>query len=134
MKKDNILIILVTIIIILIIGIVLVVILNKKELKESLIINDINNITNTKKLDVALSNLEKNNFGYNIELTIKNNSDVDVVISSMKLSLKDEDGNQIGELYFNINDTINSNEIYSSKLTTDQDLSNVRVIDYELLD
>lgn len=134
MKNKKILIIILSIIVVLIIGVVLIVILGKKDTsKKTIIINDINNISEIKKLDINILELQSSDLGYEVTISIKNNTS-DIYIKSLKLSLKDAENKVITQLYFNINETIISNDKYISKLVTDQDLSNTKIIDYELVD
>lgn len=134
MQKRKILIILLSIIIILILGVVFILIMNKKDTSEKLIINDINNVSTTKNIDVTILDLYKDSIGYNIKISIKNNSKQDISIESIILKLKDKKGNDITRLYTSIDNTIKPNEEYSTELITDEDLSNTKIIDYELVD
>lgn len=134
MQKRKILIILLSIIIILILGVVFILIMNKKDTSEKLIINDINNVSTTKNIDVTILDLYKDSIGYNIKISIKNNSKQDISIESIILKLKDKKGNDITRLYTSIDNTIKPSEEYSTELITDEDLSNTKIIDYELVD
>lgn len=119
------------ILIILILGLLLVVNLNRKV---PIVINDVNNVSTTKKLDINIYNLEKNNYGYNVTISIKNNSGNDLEINSVKIIMKDKNNKLIAEQYFNIHDTIKNDEEYVSNLLTEHNLNDVSIIDYELVE
>lgn len=129
--KRKILMAMAIILIILILGLLLVVNLNRKE---PIVINDVNNISTTKKLDINIYNLEKNNYGYNVTISIKNNSGNDLEINSVKIIMKDKNNKLIAEQYFNIHDTIKNDEEYVSNLLTEHNLNDVSIIDYELIE
>lgn len=129
--KRKILMAMAIILIILILGLLLVVNLNRKE---PIVINDVNNVSTTKKLDINIYNLEKNNYGYNVTISIKNNSGNDLEINSVKIIMKDKNNKLIAEQYFNIHDTIKNDEEYVSNLLTEHNLNDVSIIDYELVE
>lgn len=129
--KRKILMAMAIILIILILGLLLVVNLNRKE---PIVINDVNNISTAKKLDINIYNLEKNNYGYNVTISIKNNSGNDLEINSVKIIMKDKNNKLIAEQYFNIHDTIKNDEEYVSNLLTEHNLNDVSIIDYELIE
>ena len=119
------------ILIILILGLLLVVNLNRKV---PIVINDVNNVSTTKKLDINIYNLEKNNYEYNVTISIKNNSGNDLEINSVKIIMKAKNNKLIAEQYFNIHDTIKNDEEYVSNLLTEHNLNDVSIIDYELVE
>ncbi len=129
--KRKILMAMAIILIILILGLLLVVNLNRKV---PIVINDVNNVSTTKKLDINIYNLEKNNYGYNVTISIKNNSGNDLEINSVKIIMKDKNNKLIAEQYFNIHDTIKNDEEYVSNLLTEHNLNDVSIIDYELVE
>lgn len=135
MKNKKVLIILLSIIIILIVGVIIIIILNKKEETNlKLKINDINNISVTKRLDISISNINKDELGYNIKINIKNNSEEEILDKSLLLNLKDKNGKIITKMNVNINNSLKPNESFSTEYMTDEDLSDVSIIDYELID
>ena len=129
--KRKILMAMAIILIILILGLLLVVNLNRKV---PIVINDVNNVSTTKKLDINIYNLEKNNYEYNVTISIKNNSGNDLEINSVKIIMKAKNNKLIAEQYFNIHDTIKNDEEYVSNLLTEHNLNDVSIIDYELVE
>lgn len=136
MNKKKIFAIAIIITIILIIAILSVAFLDRKNIdtkEDEIIINDINDISNTKKLDIDVS-YYKDELGYNVTVYIKNSSENDIDIGTMKLSLKNKNNKEIANLYDIVDHTLKAHEETSSILMTDKNLDGTEVIDYELLD